>query len=144
MGRPSKFNQKLGDKICDQLIEGMSLKAICRQSGMPTFQTFFRWLQKEEHAAFRDQYAQARAFQQELKIDDTMEISESAADQLKDLPENVNQSAWINAQKMRIDAAHWAAERMAPKKYKPNFVPEANANDEMAKALNTLVQRLPD
>src|SRR5271169_4511560 len=43
-GRPSAYSDKIAEAICDRLVDGESLRAICADPGMPARATVFRWL----------------------------------------------------------------------------------------------------
>ncbi len=68
LGRPTTFTHELADRICEQLIEGSSLRTICRNGAMPNRSTVFRWLAANE--AFRVQYARARELQADTFFED--------------------------------------------------------------------------
>src|SRR5262249_23209911 len=57
-GRPSTFTQTVADELCRRLADGETLRAICRDPGMPGKTTVMQWL--AEQPEFRDQYARAR------------------------------------------------------------------------------------
>ncbi len=102
LGRPSSFTPELADTICERLIEGESLKSICRDPKMPSASMVFRWLR--QHETFRDQYAIAKDDQADALADEILEIAD-------DGQEDVNRS------RLRVDARKWVAARLKPKKY---------------------------
>ena len=57
-GRPSKFSQETADAICEQIVQGKSVRQICQQQGMPAERTVYYWLEKDRE--FCQQYARAR------------------------------------------------------------------------------------
>jgi hypothetical protein len=101
MGRPSKFSDKLADKICERIADGESLRAICADKNVPGKRTVMTWLSRNEN--FRHQYAQAREEQADFYADEIIEIADNEAD--------------TNRARVRIDARKWKASKMAPKKY---------------------------
>jgi hypothetical protein len=42
-GRPTLYTPETVDRICDRLADGESLKAICREPGMPSERTVLTW-----------------------------------------------------------------------------------------------------
>ena len=46
-GRPSTYDPAVATKICEQLSEGISLREICRQDGMPPWQTVYSWMERD-------------------------------------------------------------------------------------------------
>ena len=121
-GRPSKYSEELATVICARLVEGESLKAICREDGMPAASTVFLWL--DAHEAFRTKYARARELQAELQVD---EMTEIADDGRNDWMERKNADGenigWkengesLMRSKIRLEQRRWTAEKLLPKKY---------------------------
>ena len=105
VGRPTEYNQEIAEKICEQLSNGMSLRAICTASGTPARCTVYRWL--NENADFQDQYARARDKQADYFAEEIIEIADSVE----------AESASVAKAKLQIDARKWAASKIAPKKY---------------------------
>lgn len=123
-GRPTDFTQELADAICEGLADGMSLRTICDAEEMPHRSTVFRWLAKDEHKVFRDQYAQARE-EQAAKLSD--ELFDIADDGSNDWMERRNQDGeivgWsvngeaVQRSKLRVDTRKWYLSKVLPKKY---------------------------
>lgn len=123
-GRPSDFTEELAANICAQIAEGKSLRSICKQEGMPSGTTVFRWL--GDNTKFREQYAHAREAQADFMAEEILDIADDGTNDygFKEgedadgegakpvfLPENVQRS------KLRVDARKWLASKMAPKKW---------------------------
>jgi hypothetical protein len=47
-GRPSKYSEEIALNICEQLSEGIPLREICRQEGMPAWRTVYDWMWRNE------------------------------------------------------------------------------------------------
>lgn len=105
VGRPSVFSQELIDKICELISNGMSLRAVCSQEGMPSTATVCKWL--SENQEFSEQYARAREKQADYFVEEIIEIADSVE----------AESAAVSKAKLQIDARKWAASKIAPKKY---------------------------
>lgn len=103
MSRPSDFTDEMADAICDELIEGKSLRQICRAVGMPDRRTVLRWL--DAHPSFAAKYARARESQADLMDDLILEEAEKA---------NKDNAAAV---RVRVDAYKWRAAKLQPKKY---------------------------
>jgi len=116
MGRPSDFTPEMANHICEQLIEGKSLRKICSDEEMPNASTVCRWLSQNE--AFREQYAHAREAQADTLADEILDIADdSAADvTVEDGREAINHEI-VQRSRLRIDARKWLAAKMAPKRY---------------------------
>ena len=102
-GRPSEFTAEISDAICDALIEGESLRQICKKSGMPDRRTVLRWL--DAHPDFAAKYARARESQGDLMDDLILEAAAGA---------NKDNAAAV---RVKVDAYKWRAAKLAPKKY---------------------------
>jgi hypothetical protein len=102
-GRPSKYRPKLADKVCQGLVEGKSLREICRQEGMPARSTIVTWLAL--HPEFKSKYDLARQSQADLMDDMILETANKCTEQ-------DYQSA-----RVRINAYQWRASRLQPKQY---------------------------
>jgi hypothetical protein len=63
-GSASTFDPDMADFICEELVAGASLQAICRRRGVPSVGTIYNWLQAFPDFAAR--YADARGIQAEL------------------------------------------------------------------------------
>jgi len=120
MGRPSDYTPELALTICERLVNGESLRAICRDEGMPSVTTIFRW--NEANEAFRDQYARARDMQAEMFADELAEISDDGSNDwmARNDPENpgwVVNGEHLQRSKLRVDTRKWIASRILFKKY---------------------------
>lgn len=121
MGRPTDYNIDIAANICAQLVEGKSLRSICRAEDMPGLATVFVWLNK--HSEFAEQYAHAREAQADTLAD---EITDIADDSTNDYMERVTKDGGtelvldaehINRSRLRVDARKWIASKLKPKKY---------------------------
>lgn len=123
-GRPSDFTQETADAICERLINGESLRAICTAEDMPAASTVFRWLADERYAIFREQYTRARETQADALFDEILDIAD---DGRNDWMERQNfdgaEAGWhLNGEalarsRLRVDARKWMAGKLQPKKY---------------------------
>lgn len=112
------YNPEIATRICAELIEGKSLRAICAQEGMPAKATVLGWLQDDALPGFLDQYTRARTLQAETFLDEILEIAdETSADTLQTKFGPMPDKEWILRSKLRVDARIWAMSKLAPKKY---------------------------
>lgn len=105
MGRPTSYTTDMADAICDRLCDGESLRAICKDEGMPPMGTVMRWL--SVHEDFREQYARAREAQGEVDADLVGDIGLRVA----------RGELEPQAARVAMDAAKWSASKRLPKKY---------------------------
>lgn len=120
MGRPSDYTPETALAICERLVNGESLRAICESEEMPHRGTVFRWL--EAHAEFRDQYTRAREAQAEGFADELIEITDDERNDWmqRNDPDNpgwVANGEHINRARLRVDTRKWIASKLVAKKY---------------------------
>ena len=120
-GRTPGYNVEIAEKVCERLLNGESLRAICADPAMPARATVFRWLASNQE--FRRSYALARQCQAEDFAFETLAI---AADSSRDYVKTTGvdgKVTWvfdkehIARQRLKIKALKWIMARMAPRKY---------------------------
>lgn len=120
MGRHREYTTEMGDKICEQLADGKSLRAICADDDMPNRATVFRWLADPSMSEFSDQYTRAREDQAEFYAASIIDISDESEVEAKYDGEDVRldlSSTAVARNRLRVDARKWYASKLAPKKY---------------------------
>lgn len=101
--RPSVHDEGALQRVCDALIEGLSIKQACKPDNMPRWQEIYLEMQRDEEV--RNAIAHAREAQQEVTADDIVDMADLAT------PDD------HNVVKLRIWARQWRAAKLAPKKY---------------------------
>lgn len=119
-GRPTKYEPKVAEAICEMMIAGEGLVKICARPGMPGRSTVHRWL--NEHQEFRDTYARARELQADFYAEECIQIADDDSQDILDIGETgdkrmITNSAAVARARERINARKWAASQMAPKKW---------------------------
>lgn len=137
-GRPSDYTQELVDEICERIIEGESLRAICKSDNMPNTSTVLRWLDKYE--TFRLQYTRAKEEQAEKFADEIVQIAD---DGLNDtyVDENGKQRTdqdVIARSRLRVEARKWVAAKLKPKKYGEKVQTEVSGADGAPFVINVI------
>ena len=102
-GRPTIYSEELIEEFLNRIIEGESLRSICRDENMPALRTVMNWISKDE--IFMQQYTHAKKLQVDLKMDAIVETARTAD------PENVQ------CVRLVVDAMKWEASKLIPKKY---------------------------
>jgi hypothetical protein len=130
-GRPSSYTPEMGDYICERLIEGDSLRAICRDDDMPAPGTVLRWV--ANNPEFRIQYTRAREEQAETYADQIIAIADEERVTVKDDKgeevQVVFDNVAVNRNRLRIDARKWVASKLKPKKYGDRITQEVPGAD---------------
>lgn len=106
MGRESEYTAQIAALICDQISEGLSLRTICRQEGMPSISTVMKWL--TEQPAFSEQYARARESQADALTEEMLDEARQASGL---------DAAGVQAKRLLIDTLKWRAGKLKPKVY---------------------------
>lgn len=140
MAGKSAYTLKIGDEICERLINGESLRKICSDECMPNTATVCRWLAK--HEAFREQYARAREAQADTLADEILDIADDGRNdtyQDEDGNDRTNHEV-IARSKLRVDARKWLASKLAAKKYGDKVQQEHTGPDGAPIDLNLTVK----
>lgn len=113
-GRPAIYTKELADTICNMLSEGMSLRKVCLEKGMPDKKTVLKWLREDEN--FVTQYARAKEEGADAMFEELNDISDETHQIIKSGAEKKS-SAYAQAQRLRIDTRKWYLSKIKPKKY---------------------------
>lgn len=117
-GRPSDYSEALAASICERLVEGESLRAVCRSDDMPSISSVMLWLTK--HQSFSEQYARA-----------TEERAAGMFEDMFDIADDVEaDAAAVSKAKLRVDTRKWALSRMFPKKYGDKIAHVGDKDDD--------------
>ncbi|WP_174523910.1 terminase small subunit-like protein [Novosphingobium naphthalenivorans] len=112
---------KLQRAICERIMLGESVRAICDDMSMPARSTVMNWLRDDPE--FRTAYALAKQLQADMLADEIIDIAddgrndwverkrEDGSTQVVFDHENVQRS------KLRVDSRKWLAAKLAPKRY---------------------------
>ena len=123
MAPPLLYDEETGDRICALIIEGLSLRAICREHPeMPARSTINKWLSLNE--AFADQYAKACEMRAEEVFEEILDIADDGTNDWMErngkdgeTGDTVLNGEHVQRSRLRIDARKWALSKMIPKKY---------------------------
>lgn len=142
MGRPSNYTPEIVEAICNELMQGKSLRSTCikLQIGLATV---FEWL--KIHEDFQTKYAYAREVQGHMMADRVIDTVDQVADGLMD----------PKAGNVVIGGITWKASKLVPKVY-GNFTrqeltgkdgaalnPASVSDAQLAAALNALAHNAP-
>jgi hypothetical protein len=116
--RPDTYTKEIGDRICDELVSGRTLRSILLgDEGMPDPVTCWRW--RKAHADFDAQVTAARAAGMELLVDETRDIADDGSNDWMEAEHGgyrINTEA-LGRSKLRIDQRFREAEALAPHVY---------------------------
>ena len=137
-GRPSKYTEAIALSICEQLSEGIPLREICRQEGMPAWRTVYDWMWRNE--ALSTAIARARDIgydkmaEECLYIADNIHIGKkkvftSGADDDEDSV-TVTEEDMLGHRKLQIETRLKLLAKFNPKRY-GDFKPEEEKIDHL-------------
>lgn len=118
-GRPSDYNEATALAILEQVADGVPLKEICQQPGMPDRGTVRRW--RLANADFRTMYAHAREEFADSLADELLGLADNSREgvKTKDGPNGVEVTTgdMVERARLQIDTRKWLASKILPKKY---------------------------
>ena len=133
-GRPSDYCAETAEAICLRLAQGESLRAICRDDGMPATSTVLLWVIK--HPKFSEQYTRAREAQADTLVDEILEISDDGSNDWMERKSDDGQAiGWslngehVQRSRLRVDSRKWFASKVLPKKYGDRVQAEVSGPD---------------
>lgn len=123
MARPSIYTKDITDHICQRIVDGESLRQICKDDSLPNRDTIYSWLQSNK--AFSDQYTQARMMQADQFFDEMDEI----------IRQPMQSMIQIQQARLQIDTMKWRLSKMLPKTYgdKVELTSQSNRDDQSIK-----------
>jgi hypothetical protein len=117
-GRPSSYTEAKAAEICRRMVEGQSLRTICKAPGMPTFVTVFNW--RRGHPEFLEQYAREREDQADALAEEMLDVARSAL--------RAKSSEEAQGYRLLVDTLKWRASKMKPRSYGDKLTLEAEVN----------------
>ena len=104
--RRSSFTPEVAQRICDRLMDGQSLRQICRDPTMPARSSIFQWLR--ENKEFGAEYASVKQMQ-------IFDLEDEFLDTIRSRELNGES---FERKKMRIQNLKWLITHLAAKKYR--------------------------
>jgi hypothetical protein len=105
--------------ILEQIGAGSSLSAIARQPGAPSY----AWMKQalRENEELRKRYQDACDDRADLLAEDIERLAD------EEIPEGLDgpgRSAWVQRQRLRVDARKWTASKLRPKQWGDRLITE--------------------
>ena len=103
-------------KICERIMLGESVLAICKDEDMPARSTVMGWIAKDLN--FRSAYLASKAILAEQFAEEIIEISDDASNDYTVGPDGKELDREnIQRARLRVDSRKWLAGKLAPKRY---------------------------
>lgn len=114
-GRPPIFTEELAIAILTRIVEGESLRSICRDPAMPALSTVLKW--RRDNVEFAQQYTRAMIDRADTHHEDILEISDDARNDWMERHDPENPGYNFNGEhvqraKLRVEARKWSTARM--------------------------------
>lgn len=107
MAKPRmKFTEELGDKILEGLAAFKSLRAVCREDGMPDPATVLNWV--EDYPDFGQQYTRTRARAYQMLGEEILEDAHGMGE---------DSAVSVARARLVVDTKKWMLSKMLPKVY---------------------------
>lgn len=138
------FSRATADKILARLSAGESLRAICRDDGMPAESTVRLWAM-EDVEGFAAQYTRARDLGLDAIADEILEIANTPVPGITKTTKadggiEEKQGDMIEHRRLQVDSRKWYLSKLAPKRYGDKM---QLAGDD-ASPLTVVVRKLTD
>jgi hypothetical protein len=140
-GRPTNYCKIIADKICLRLMQGETLRSICREEDYPPESTVRQWA-LDNREGFYAHYARARDIGIDSIVDEMIDIADSNEFDTKLINGNeVPNTEWITRSRLRVDTRKWYVSKMAPKRYgekiEPPSAEELSIEEDYSEVLKT-------
>jgi hypothetical protein len=138
VGRPRVYTKALAAEICKRLASGETLRAICRDEGMPSRPTVHGWI-IDDVQGFSAQYTRARELGYDEMADETITIADTPTEGVRiekdgDGTKEVREDM-LGHRKLRVDTRKWLLSKLAPRKYGDNRSIDLTVKDSLAERL---------
>ena len=133
MARPSKRSPQVEDEICRRLSEGETLRAICRDEGMPPWRSVYDWIAQDEGFAAR--FARAREVGADAIAEETLDILDEPPERTNNEHGDKVDSGYVAWQKNRAEQRLKLLAKWFPKKYGDKQEIDLNVNSALAERL---------
>jgi hypothetical protein len=125
------YSPELGARVCELMIEGVSLRKISEMSGMPSRRAIFNWLKDNDE--FRERYEVARLMQVEYWAHEIIEIADDTSGDfiINEDGERVVDHENINRARLKIDARKWLMSKLHPRRYGDRVAADVTVRRDM-------------
>jgi hypothetical protein len=134
------MTDELFDEICERMVDGESVRTICKDDHMPAISTLMKILRTNPDRT--SQYALAMQMRADAMFEETLNIADDGSNDymLKNADDPTSfalNGEHVQRSKLRVDTRKWALGRMNPKKYgEKTFI--GGVEDAPVKVQNTI------
>ena len=136
-GRPPRYSRKLGRRICDAIIDHLSLRKALREiPDLPSSSTIYNWLYDGKHQEFARQYELTRMLTAEIMLDEMRDIANECPMRVKTVirPGGIKKTyssidpVGIARNRLRVKTLQWIMSKVSPRKYGNRVYPETQSD----------------
>lgn len=139
-GRPTRYSKALGDRICEELSRGKTLRQVCKAEDMPHEATVRGWAlndEKEARPGFFTQYSRAREIGYHAMADETLDIADDGTNDWKTRQQgeevvDVVDHDHIARSRLRVDTRKWLLSKALPKIYGDKIIHSGDDENPVA------------
>jgi len=147
-GETSTFTQEIARAVCEQLLQGLSLREVCRQEGMPPESTVRLWA-LDDREGFAAQYARAREIGYHSMADEVLDISDDGRNDWmeRNAEENrgwVENGEALGRSRLRVDTRKWMLGKVLPKIYGDKIDHTLGNPDGTNITFQTVIEKKPE
>lgn len=147
MARPTIYTDELAHSICARIASGESMRSICKDDDMPVMSTVMLWLIDGKHTLLSEQYAKARQIQAETLADEIFDIADDGSNDWMKINRGDEEGYRVNGEavarsRLRVDTRKWYLSKVLPRF--ADKKEESSGAEQLADALNRLIEGLPD
>lgn len=123
VGNQPTYTIEIAAQICVQIAEGLSLREVCRQEGMPPPSTVIGWYLNDTPRGFAEQYERARQAKVERWADEIVEIADDGSNDWMERQTRsgdvitVVNDEHIRRSQLRVESRKWLMAKLMPKRY---------------------------
>lgn len=121
---PSQYGPELLAIIFDRMSKGETLRAICKDDGMPSDSTVRRWVLEDSSGSpdgIAAQYARARDLGLDAMADQLIETANTTEEGISEKTgpngREITRADALGHRRLKIDTMKWYLAKLAPKRY---------------------------
>lgn len=130
---PVPYSEEIAAAICERLADGETLKAICRDPGMPDDRAVRHWALEDLHS-FGKRYSRAREIGYLKMADEILDLADDKAGDAYVEAGGTRRPdhAAVQRSRLQIDTRKWVLAKCLPKIYGDRQTHEIEAGDRLA------------
>lgn len=128
-GRPSTYSLAVAERICARIANGETLRAICRDDDMPSWQTVYLWIRTRPQ--FNELIACARETGFDAIAEESLAITDAPPERIQDAGSSRVDAGYVAWQKNRAEHRLKLLAKWSPKKYGDRMAVDADVHQSV-------------